>query len=443
MTTSTTLPRTLGVWSAAALVVGITIGSGIFRSPAGVAEKVPDPMLVLGLWAAGGVVALCGALSLGELAAAMPETGGIYAYLREGWGRLSGFLFGWSQLILIRASALGGIAITFGDYCLRTFGVDPVTHSAAARSLAAAALAFAAAVNIVGVRLGAAVVGISTAGKFCALAVIAVSAFVLGGSHGASLANLTTTTAPPPTVGNIGLALVGILWAYDGFADLSFAAGEVKQPHRNLPRAIIAGTAAILIIYVAVNAAYLYVLPIDTVARSPLVAADTMGALFGPTSAALVSMFVMVSTFGALNGITLVAPRIFFAMAKDGLFFASLARVHPRFQTPYVAIVLTTLLGMALVMSRSFEALTETFVVAIWPFYALSVAAVFRLRWRRPAMPRPYRVVGYPIVPAIFVASVTWFIVNALVTEPVRTSITFALILSGIPIYYATFGAKR
>lgn len=443
MTTQATLQRTLGVWSAAAIVVGITIGSGIFRSPGGIAERVPNPLLVLALWAAGGVITVCGALSLAELAAAIPETGGFYAYLREGWGRLAGFLFGWAQLVLIRASALGGIAIAFGDYGLRTFGVDPVAHQLAARSLAGAALACAALANIAGVNLGAAIVGVSTAAKYLALAAIVISAFVLGASHDASMAHLTTGTDAPITIGNLGLALVGVLWAYDGFADVSVVAGEVKSPQRNLPRAIIGGTAAIVIIYLLVNVAYLYVLPIETVGRSPLVAADTMAALFGPTGAVLVSMFVMVSTFGALNGIMLVAPRIFFAMARDGLFFKSIAQMHPRYKTPHVAILLTAVLGMALVTNQSFEALTQTFVVAIWPFYALSVAAVYRLRRRRPDLPRPYKVIGYPVVPAVFIASVVWFIAIALVYEPVSTSLTFALILSGIPVYYLVFGSRR
>ena len=424
-------------------MVGITIGSGIFRSPAGVAARVPDPLVVLGLWAAGGLITACGALSIAELAAAMPETGGLYAYLREGWGRPAGFLFGWSQLVMIRASALGGIAIAFGDYCLGTFGIDPLTHQMAARTVAAAALAFAAGVNTVGVSLGAIIVGLSTAAKSCALAAIAIFAFVLGGSHGASVANLTTATGSPITLGNLGLALVGVLWAYDGVADLSFVAGEVKEPHRNLPLAIIAGTAAIIVIYLLVNAAYLYVLPIETVGRSPLVAADMMAALVGPRGAVLVSMCVMISAFGALNGIMLASPRVFFAMASDGLFFKAIARVHPRYKTPHVAILLTTLLGMVLVTSRSFEAVTLLFVVANWPFYALSVAAVYRLRRRRPDLPRPYKVIGYPVVPAIFIAAVVWFIGNALVHEPISTAVTFALILSGIPVYYVAFGSPH
>jgi amino acid transporter len=442
MATRNGLPRRIGLWSSVALVIGITIGSGIFRSPAGIARLVPDPMLMLGLWVVGGIITLCGALSLAELAAALPETGGFYAYLREGWGRLAAFLFGWSQLVLIRASALGGIAVAFGDYCLRSFGIDPVTHSTAARGLSAAAIAFAAAVNIIGVNLGAAIVGVSTVAKFSALAVLVIASLVFGGSHGASLSHLTTGTGASVGLGSLGLALVSVLWAYDGFGDLSFAGGEVKDPQRNLPRAIIIGTLAIIAIYVLTNVAYLYVNPIAAIAdpRTPLVAADTMMALFGRVGVVLVSVFVMISSFSSLNGSMLASPRIFFAMADDGLFFEPIARVHPRFQTPYVAILLASVLGMGLVLSRSFEALTNTFVLAIWPFYALSVAAIYRLRRLRPDLPRPYRVVGYPVVPAVFILSVVGFVVNALINEPISTGITFALILAGIPIYYFAFG---
>jgi APA family basic amino acid/polyamine antiporter len=436
------LPRTLGLWSSVALVVGITIGSGIFRSPAGIAQKVPHPTVMLLLWGLGGAITLCGALSLGELAAALPETGGLYAYLREGWGRMPAFLFGWSELVLIRANALGGIAVVFGEYLLRSLGVDPVEHWIGARCLSATAIAFAAAANIRGANIGAFIVGIATWAKFAALLVLAASAFVLGGGHGATVSNLTTGTGAPLLVGNMGLALVSILWAYDGWADLSFASGEVKDPQRNLPRAIILGTLAIIVIYVLTNIAYLYVNPIATVAQSRLVAADTMLALFGRLGVVLVSVFVMISSFSSLNGSMLASPRVFFAMADDRLFFPAIARVHPRYRTPYVAIVLAALLGMALVLSRSFEALTDTFVLAIWPFYALGVAAIYRLRRLRPDLSRPYRAIGYPVVPAVFVIAVAAFVINAVVQDPLSTGITFALIATGVPVYRVAFARR-
>ncbi len=441
---SAKLPRTLGLWSSVALVVGITIGSGIFRSPAGIAQKVPDPTLVLALWVVGGLITLCGALSLAELAAAMPETGGFYAYLREGWGRPAGFLFGWSELVLIRASALGGIAVVFGEYLLRSLGIDPVENYVTARALSASAIAFAACANILGANIGAAIVGASTAAKFSALMLLVGASLALGGSHGGSFEHLTAAATGPVTVGALGLALVSVLWAYDGWGDLSFAAGEVKNPQRTLPRAIILGTLALIGIYVMTNVAYLYVNPLEMIAdpRNPLVAADTMMTLFGQTGVVLVSVFVMISSFSSLNGSMLASPRVFFAMADDGLFFETIAKVHPRFQTPYVAIILAAVLGIALVMSRSFEALTETFVLAIWPFYALGIGALYRLRRLRPDMPRPYRAIGYPVVPAIFILSVAAFVINALINETLSTVITFAVILAGLPVYYFAFGAR-
>src|SRR5712691_1106616 len=298
------LPRTLGLWSTVGIVIGITIGSGIFRTPAGVARLVPHPVLLLALWIGGGLLSLCGALSFAELAAMFPATGGFYAYLREGWGRPVAFVFGWSELVLIRASALGGIAVVFGEYLLRSIGVDPVEHYVAARSLSASAIAFAACANIIGADVGAMIVGVSTLAKFSALVVLAGASFALGGGHGASVSHLTAPASGPIGIGAMGLALVSVLWAYDGWGDLSFAAGEVRNQQRTLPRAIILGTLALIAIYVMTNVAYLYVIPIGGIAdpRTPLVAADTMMALFGQTGVVLVSVFVMISSFSSLNG---------------------------------------------------------------------------------------------------------------------------------------------
>lgn len=436
-----TLPRKLGLWSAIGVVVGITIGSGIFRTPAAIARLVPHPLAILALWIGGGLLSLCGALSFAELGAMLPEAGGFYPWLREGWGRPVAFLFGWSELVVIRASALGGMALVFGEYALRSAGIDPTTHVLATRALAAAVIAFSAFANIVGVRVGAGIVNMSTAAKFAALAALAGAAFVFGGAHGASVRHLTAISGAyaPITASGLGIALVSVLWTYDGFADVGFVAGEVTNPGRTLPRAIIFGTIAVVVLYVATNVAYHYVLPVDAVARSPLVAADVMDALFGSAGVVAVSFFVMISSFSAVNGGMLAAPRVFFAMAEDRLFFRALARVHPQFRTPHIAILLSAVLGIALVMSRSFESLANTFVLAAWPFYALSVAALFRLRRSRPDLPRPYRTAGYPFVPAIFVIGVVWFVVNALVNDPIPTIATFSIIALGIPIYFFSF----
>jgi len=281
-------------------------------------------------------------------------------------------------------------------------------------------------------------VNTSSSAKFIALLGLALVALLLGGSHGGSVANFATSA--PVTTSGFGLALASVLWAYDGWGDVSFAGGEVKDPQRTLPKAIVGGTLAVIVAYVLVNTGYVYVLSLPAVANSPLVAADTMTTIVGPAGAAFVSILVALSTFGALNADFLGSPRVFFAMAHDGLFFKAIARVHPRFKTPHVAILLTAAMSILLVFSRSFESLTETFVIAIWPFYGLCVAGVFRLRRLRPEMARPYRVAGYPIVPALFLIAVVGFLLNALVSEPVATGATFAIILAGIPVYYVTFG---
>ena len=230
-----------------------------------------------------------------------------------------------------------------------------------------------------------------------------------------------------------GLALISVMWAYDGFADLTFASGEVKDPQRNLPRAIIIGTVLIIAIYLLANAAYLYVSPIEKMATSPLIAADTMGALFGQAGVSFIAVIVMISTFGSLMGSMLASPRIFFAMADDKLLFAPIARVHPTWNTPHVAITLATVLGVAMVMTQTFEQLTDTFVLAMWPFYALSVAAIYTLRKSQPKLNRPYKVVGYPFVPAVFIAAAIYLVGNALYQDPVWTGITFGVVLLGLP----------
>jgi APA family basic amino acid/polyamine antiporter len=437
---SPTLPRRLGLWSSIGLVIGVTIGSGIFRTPAVIAERVPDPLLMLGIWVAGGLISLCGALSVAELASRVPETGGWYVYLREAWGRLAGFLFGWSELVLIRSSACGAIATVFSEYALRVTGRDPAAHAALTDYLAAAAIIIAAALNIRGVQLGAAVAGLSTAAKVGALLLIVGLSFALGSDTG-GMANFTAPGGPvDPRLA--GLALVSVLWAYDGFADVSFASGEVTNPQRTLPRAIIGGTIAIVAIYLLVNAAYLFVAPVGSIAGSRLIAADTMETVIGPGGRTAVAVAVAISAFGALVATMLMAPRVFFAMAADGLFFRRVAAVHPTYGTPHVAIGLAAALGVAFVLTRTFEQLADTFVLSIWPFYGLAVAGLYRLR-RRRAEPSGYRVPGYPLLPLAFILAVMYLVGNALVADPIWTSVTFGIVLAGVPVYYAAFAGRE
>jgi basic amino acid/polyamine antiporter, APA family len=439
------LPRRLGLWSAVAVVIGTTIGSGIFRSPAGIASKLPGPLPLFSVWIAGGVLALCGALTLAEVAGAYPQTGGIYVFLREGWGRLTAFLFGWAELVIIRAAALGAISITFAEYFLRVLGYNPLVapYDSYAHYLAAAAIVGMAIVNIRGVHLSSYVQNITTVAKYAGLLLIVLFAIAIGlprsgGGH--------FTPATPPgsfSISAFGLALVSVLWAYDGWADLSFISGEVKDPRRNMPRALIIGAASIIAIYLLANVAYLAVLPVDQIKTSRLVAADVAQQLVGAAGVTFVASTVMLSTFGTLNGSILTSPRIWFAMADDGLLFKKVAAVHPRYQTPYVAIAVAATLGAGFVLLRTFEQLADTFVTAIIPFYALGVASVYVFR-RRANYDPPFRTPGYPVVPALFVLSTIYLLANALIDDSSRlpTLITFGLILLGIPVYYLTVGRR-
>ena len=440
------LPRRLGLAGAVATLIGSTIGSGIFRSPASIADRLPGPLALITVWATGGVLALCGALTLAEVAGALPRTGGLYVFIREGWGRLPAFLFGWTELVIIRAAALGAVATTFAEYAIRMRGHDPATQPWDARVhyLAAIAIVALAIVNVIGVRLSALVLELTVVAKYGVLVfIIALAAIVgplfTGGGH-------LTPTIPPGsfTVGAFGLALVSVLWAYDGWADLSFVAGEVKDPRRNIPRALIGGTLAVIFVYVAVNLAYLSVVPVEQMRGSKLIAADVAQRLVGNWGVVLIGIAVVLATFGTLNGSLLTAPRIFFAMADDGLFFRPIAAVHPRFKTPYVAIALCAALGVAFVLLRTFEQLADTFVIAIVPFYALAVASIFPLR-KSIGYDPPYRVPGYPVVPALFILATLYVLGNALADPGGRwaTIAIFAVTLLGVPVYYLSVGRRQ
>jgi amino acid transporter len=443
------LPRKLGLLSAIAVLVGTTIGTGIFRSPAGIALKVPQEGWFLFTWVLGGFFTLCGALTYVELAGALPRTGGVYVYLREGFGRLPAFLFGWTNLVILRASSLGAISTVFAEYLLRLLHKEG--NPMAVHLIAAAAILLVAVFNLVGVQLGAMVQNLTTGTKYIALILLVLVAFIIGGQHD------WTPPAAPVAVGNttsltmFGLALVSILWVYDGWADLTYVSGEVKRPERNLPFALTIGTLAVILIYLLANVAYLHLLDIGQIANSKLVAADTAKRAIGGIGETLVSIAVMISAFGTLNGSILTGPRIFFAMADDGLFFRKIAAVHPRFQTPHVAILLTAIPAMGLVMLQRFEQLADTFVLGIWPFYAIGVAAVYALRRKQRDLPRPYKTLGYPVTPALFILIVMFLLGNALlddaryylallsgvVSPPAGSGalMVFGIILLGIPVY--------
>jgi APA family basic amino acid/polyamine antiporter len=418
------------VFSAVAVLVGSTIGSGIFRVPSSVAQDVGTLGAIALIWVLGAVVALFGALTLAELAAIFPRSGGIYVFLREAYGPVPAFLFGWTELLVIRPSALGAIAVLFAEYAARLFGLE----AGSVRWIAASAIVILALTNVRSVVWGAMLNNVATTAKIAALAGIAIVAFMFGNPADGALNG--PVAFEPLSWGGFGVALIAVLWAYDGWADLTFIAGEVRDPERTMPRALLLGTGIVVVLYLAINLAYLYVLRIDEMAGSALVAADAATKIFGAIGATVISGAVMLSAFGALNGSTITGPRILYAMAEDRLFFKPIAWVHPRYQTPTAAILLCAALGVAYVMSRGFERLAGDFIIGIWPFYALAVGAVFILRRRRPDLHRPYRTAGYPVVPIVFLLASVLMLANSVVEDTRATLLNFGIILIGIPVYF-------
>jgi len=429
MPATRTLARQLGVWSAIAIVVGSMIGSGIFRVPSATAAQVGTPGGMMLVWVAGGLVALCGALTIAELAALYPRAGGIYVYLNEAYGPLPAFLVGWLFLVIAPAS-IGAVALVFAEYLGRLF---PVLRDQT-RLTAAAAVMLVAAWNYRSLRFGAAVQNLSSASKVLAILGLTAAAFLSG--HTGEGAWLGLSELAPESWAGFGLGLVTVLWAYNGWQDATYVGGEVRDPGRNLPRALTIGTLIVTGVYLAVNAAYLAVLPMDAIARSPLVAADVAVRLFGEIGNALIAALVCVSTFGTMNGGTMCYPRIFYAMAEDRLFFRGIAAVHPRYGTPHAAIALTAALAICFLWVRTFEQLIEIFILGVLPFWALGAAAVIVLRRRRPDVRRPYRTPGYPFVPILFIVATAGLLLNSLFQRPGPTVASFAAILAGIPIYY-------
>ncbi|MDE2136023.1 MAG: amino acid permease [Gammaproteobacteria bacterium] len=429
------MPRSVGLLNAVAVSIGITIGSGIFRVPATVAGLLHDPGSVLVCWVLGGVMALCGALTYAELAAALPRSGGMFAYILEGFGPVPAFLFGWAELTVVRAAALGAIATIFAEYLGHFVPLTP----AEVREVAALAIALVGALNYLGIRRAAAVLSLTTYAKFAAVLALAFLALT---AVGGSSAHFVPLWSAVPSLSLIATALIPVMWTYDGWADLAFIGGEISDPQRTLPRALIAGCLSVALVYLLVNLAFIYVLPLPQMAGSKLIATTvaTRIPLLAGVGAGLITALVMLAAFSGLNASMMVGARIFYAMSDRGLFFRAVARVSPRFNSPSVAIVLCTALGVVYVLQNDFAQLADKFIIGIWPFYALTVAAVFVLRRRRPDLPRPYRVWGYPFVPAVFLLASAGMVVNALVTDPVNTGVTLLIIAVGFPVYWLRSG---
>jgi amino acid transporter len=426
---ASSLARELGTWSATAVVVGSIIGSGIFRLPGLVAAEVGTVGAITLLWVLGGVIALCGALSLAELSAAFPETGGMYVFLRETYGRWAAFLFGWAMLF-VNPAAYAFVAVVFAE----SLSVLVPQLRGWERIVAAGSLVLLVAINIRPVRVAAVAMNVATWLKVAVLIALSAGALALLPGGGGALAG--TVELAPRSWPGFGLALILIMGAYDGWQWVPQLAGEMRNPARSLPRALGGGVAIVIGVYLLVNLGNLYVLPLADLSASALVTADVARTLVGVAGASLVASLIMVSTFSTNHGGMMTDPRVLFAMAEDRLFFPFVGAVHPRHRTPYVAIALIGASAIAYIFMRSVEQLIGTLILGMWPFLAASVAAVIILRRRRPGLTRPFRVPLYPWVPAFFLLACAGIFANSFREQPLFTTINLAVLFAGLPAYW-------
>ena len=436
------LPRVLGLMDVMGILVGTVIGSGIFIVPAAIAGYVKSPVLLLAVWAVGGVLTFFGALAVSELGAAFPQAGGMYVYLREAYGKPLAFLFGWTVFFVIDAGAIATLSMAFSSKYLPQFTGPLSTFGT--RAVALALIAALVGVNYAGTRWGARLQNVLMFIKFAAVLAVSVGILLLAKGNAAAF---TSPASPPVTaalVGGFGLALQRALWAYKGWEAVSFSAGEIKNPERNMPIGLFAGTLIIIALYLAANLAYLYVLPFDRLIASQRVASDAMSAAGFELGATVLGVVILFSITGAANGNLLTTPRVFFAMARDGVFFERFGRIHPRFLTPHVSIVATGAWAMVLSLTGTFEQLADYVIFGQWIFFGLTVAAVIVLRRTRPDLPRPYRTWGYPITPVLFVAAALFISVNALVNQFWNSMAGLGIIALGVPAYlFWTRGSRR
>jgi amino acid transporter len=428
------LKRELNLLDAIMINVGTMIASAIFIVPATVAAAAHGTALMTLVWVIGGVVSLLGALSIAELAAAYPEAGGQYAYLREAYGTVWAFLYGWANFAVINTASIAAIAVGFARY-IGFFTSTPLSETAI-RIIAILSIIGLTLLNCRGVRLGATTQNVLTTLKMGALVALIGASFVLTGGSASHLQPLWPSGSVGQFIGPFGVAMVAVLWAYDGWIETTYVGSEIMNPGRNLPRSIILSTVIVIALYVLASVAYSWVLSPAAMSGSALVASDAAKVTMGAIGATLVVVAILISTLGANNGIILTAARIPYAMARGGMFFRSQGIVHPRYATPVVALLTQCGVAVALTAFGTYDQLFTYVVFAQFVFYALSAGAVIKLRRSAPQLARPYRTWGYPVTPLVFIGFAIWLVYNTIVETPKDSAIGAGLILLGLPGYW-------
>jgi APA family basic amino acid/polyamine antiporter len=447
------LARALGLREGIAIQMGMIIGSGIFIVPATIAGRLHAMGPILAAWIAGGLLTLCGALTVAELSSILPEAGGPYVYLRHGFGRLWAFLFSWNHFFINTGASVAAIAVAFATYLGVFF--SPLSPQATifqwhywafgrmfsfsvgwVQVTAIGVLALVTYINVRGVKFSGSIMNVLT------LAKVGTLIFLIGVvwfSPRGSLSNFNPWWPEhwsSEITAAFGLSMISVLWAYDGWITVTLTAGEMKEPQRNIPLSLLIGTSAVNVLYLLANLAYAYVIPIDTMAGSPRIAADVAGVTLGSVGAMLISAGILCSSFGTINGCILGGPRCLYAAGADGTFPKRFGAVHPRFRTPHVAVVTLGIWGAVLTLSGTYDQIVSYVVFGSWAFYALTALSVIVLRRKLPDAPRPYKAWGYPYVTLAFVGAAAWFVWNTLVRDTRNAVVGIALLLVSLPLYF-------
>jgi basic amino acid/polyamine antiporter, APA family len=446
--TRPTLIRGLSLLDSVLLLVSGIIGSSIFLTAKDIAGPLPQPMLFLLVWVIGGVVSLFGCVAFAELGSMFPESGGQYIYLREAYGDLVAFLYGWMLFAVANGGSIAALSVASAVYTGQVFPIVSQDHIVLqlagititrAHVFALLLIALVTYVNVVGLRWGALLQNLSTWTKFAAMAAFVVLGFAIGKgdwshfhSHGIGL---TAGLHPAQLISAMGIALIAVFWAYDGWVYITFVAGEVKEPRRNVPLAMVLGVLVVGAIYMAMNMTYLYALPLTEIARHETIAHAAAAALFSPHAALWLSLMIAVSCFSAAATCTLSGARVYLAMAQDGVFFKRMAVIHPKWRTPAFSLIGQGIWAALLTVSGRYDQLYTYVIYGMVLSYTLTVIGMFLLRWRRPDIPRPYHCTGYPWLPAIYVLVATAWTLNTIITRPTEAFWGTAIVLVGVPGY--------
>ncbi|MFN8241592.1 MAG: amino acid permease [Bacteroidales bacterium] len=433
----TKLARELTLYGLIMVAIGSCIGSGIFVTPSQIAGLLPSSGFIIAVWVVGGIITLTGALTFGELGALFPKAGGIYVFLREAYGGWVAFLYGWAYLLIITSGSIAVLSLAFSHYL--SYFIPLTEHGKIVASIIV--IAILTTVNVLRAKFGEIFSNIFTGLKIIGILII-IGVGVFFGSGSVSFGAGKTFSTEGVTIANFGVALVGVLFSYGGWQHTSFLAGETKNPSRNVPIAMITGALVVILIYILVNFSYMMLLPVDKIALSTKIAADATTTVF-PSGGMLIAAIIAISTFGTIGIYTLSAPRIYYAMADDGLFFKGIATVHPKFKTPVNAIIIQSIWSVVLLLFwGTFEDLITYTVSVEWIFFAFAAAGIFIFRKKLRDTDRPYKAIGYPVTPLIFISIIIWFVTNMFIEKPFHTGIGVAFLILGLPFYFF-FSRKR